>query len=67
MKRTPKAPRAYPPIECPPCTLGCDAIWDCKDSKRCIHTEPIISDRVIGWALVAICVALAIFALIGWL
>ncbi|NDF51316.1 MAG: hypothetical protein EB116_14745 [Betaproteobacteria bacterium] len=68
MKRTPKAPRIYPPIDdCPPCRFGCDQIWDCKDPSVCVHTKPLISDRVIAWAMLAICIALGIFALIGWL
>ena len=71
MKRTPKAPRAYPPIDdfppCPPCTFGCDQIWDCKDPKTCVHVEPLLSDQALARAMVGICILLGIFALVGWL
>ena len=86
MKRTPKVPRNYPPIECPPCvgaclqgrhcpyvktcppcTIGCDQLFDQASPDVCVHQEPIISDRLIGWALVAIAIALLVFALIGWI
>jgi hypothetical protein len=65
--KTPKAPRAYPPIECPPCKHACDALWNCADPKTCVHVDPLLSDRAIAWAMLAICIALAIFALVGWL
>ena len=65
--KTPKAPRAYPPIECPPCKHNCEAIWVCADPKACVHVNPLISDKLIAWAMLAICIALGIFALVGWL
>lgn len=65
--KTPKAPRAYPPIECPPCRHDCAALWECADPKTCVHVDPLLSDRALAWAMLAICIALAIFALVGWL
>jgi hypothetical protein len=52
---------------CPPCKHNCEAIWACADPKVCVHVAPLISDQTIAWAMVAICIALAIFALVGWL
>ena len=52
---------------CPPCRHDCEAIWACTDPKACVHVQPLVSDATIAWAMVAICIALGIFALIGWL
>lgn len=52
---------------CPPCRHDCEAIWVCVDPKACIHVNPIISDQTIAWAMLAICIALGVMALIGWL
>lgn len=71
MKRTPKAPKTYPPIDeappCPPCRFDCAAIWECKDPQVCIHTEPLLSDAVIGWVMVAICLMLGVMAWLAWI
>ena len=52
---------------CPPCKHDCAAIWACADPKSCVHVNPLISDATIAWTMLAICIALAIFALVGWL
>jgi hypothetical protein len=52
---------------CPPCRHDCQAIWACADPERCVHVNPIIGDRLIAWAMVAICIALGAMALVGWL
>jgi hypothetical protein len=42
-------------------------LWECADPKTCVHVSPLLSDRLLAWAMLAICIALAVFALVGWL
>ncbi len=68
---------------CPPCKHDCAAIWHVRGDQCVhveplrgyrmktrdlvdpdVHT---LSDQAIAWAMLAICIALGIFALVGWL